>query len=195
MEFNLAKVQDAVIELSHEPLSPEKNFNVAIEYERLGQSAAAAGFYLRAAEYGYGTGEYDLIVYAALLRVGACIGSQGDRAHTESNNILQAIEYLPTRPEGYFLLSRFYERNQQWRECYTTAGIGLTLIEPGKPLPILVEYPGPHGLTFEKAVASWWLGRRSESIYLLKSLYELSDIDQLHRDAVEHNLRTIGVIQ
>ena len=52
---------------------------------------------------------------------------QNDRIHTVSNCILQAISYMPKRPEGYFLMSQFHERSSNWQESYTWAEMGLSL--------------------------------------------------------------------
>jgi hypothetical protein len=38
--------------LSSDSTNPEINFNIALEYEKIGQTASAISFYLRAAEYG-----------------------------------------------------------------------------------------------------------------------------------------------
>lgn len=184
-------IEQLVIELSKDSYNPEINFKIALAYEELGQTAGASSSFLRSAEYGFGS--HPLIAYASLLKLGMSIGSQGDRRFTESNNILQAIALLPTRPEGYFLLSRFYERNQQWQECYTTARVGLVFAEKKfEPLPTYVEYPGAYGLLFEQGVSAWWIGQLEESKEIFTYLLSQSDVDEVHKNACINNLRMIG---
>lgn len=152
------------------PLNPKKNFYIAVEYEKLGQTASAVGFYLRAAEYAYTNDP--IIAYTSLLRLSICMELQKDRKHTISNSIFQAIAYLPDRPEAYFLLSRFYEKNANWQKCYTYATIGLIFLDNSKvSLPTSIDaYEGDYSLEFQLAISSWWIGRKDESINRLKNL-------------------------
>jgi len=157
------QIEKLTIELSADSFNPEKNFNLALEYERLGQLASAAGFYLRAAEFGYKT--HPLIAYASLLKMALCFDQQKDRNGTVITNLLEAIAFLPGRPEAYFLLSRIYERSKKWHECYTFAELGLVASASAvnMPLPAFVDYHGSYCLKFEKAVSGWWIGRKDES--------------------------------
>ena len=157
------QIEKLTIELSSDSFNPEKNFNLALEYERLGQLASAAGFYLRAAEFGYKT--HPLIAYASLLKMALCFDQQKDRNGTVITNLLEAIAFLPGRPEAYFLLSIIYERSKKWHECYTFAELGLVASASAvnMPLPAFVDYHGSYCLKFEKAVSGWWIGRKDES--------------------------------
>jgi len=161
------KIEQLVIELSKDPFNPVLNFEVAVEYEKQNQTASAVSFYLRTAEYGYVT--HPTLVYASLLKVAHCFDDQNDRQATVSNCLLQAVAYLPYRPEGYFLLAQFHERLGQWQECYTWANIGLHN-QLNSPLPVHVGYEGQYVLLFEKAISAWWIGRKDESLELLHKL-------------------------
>jgi tetratricopeptide (TPR) repeat protein len=184
------KINEIIERLSKDPFNPELNFEAALEYERTGQSASAVSFYLRAAEYGYDT--HQTIAYTSLLKVANCFENQNDRKHTVSNCILQAIAYLPERQEGYFLLSRFHERNGDWQECYTFAQVGLSKrASIPAHLPADVQYPGRFGLLYEKAISGWWLGRAKESEDLFKDLL-CQVISDEYRLSIEDNLRRIG---
>lgn len=120
-----------------------------------------------------------------------CFEDQTGREHTVNNCILQAMEYMPTRPEAYFLLSRFYERSNQWQECYTFAKLGLVYADIEDSLPVFVDYFGKYCLEFEKAVSGWWLGRLEESNYLFQQLIS-QDIDQEYKNACIYNLKRIN---
>lgn len=58
------------------------------------------------------------------------------------------------------------------------------------PLPGDVEYYGAYVLKFEKAVSSWWIGRREESQELFKEL-DLMELEPKYRASVESNLSNI----
>ena len=184
-------IEQLVVELSKDSLDPDKNLAVAVEYEKLGQTASAVSFYLRAAEYGCNT--HYLTAYAALLRVSLCIESQKNRELSVSNVLLQAIAYQPRRPEAYFLLARFHERAGNWQECYTFAKLGYEVLNrKSVPLPIDVDYPAGHyGLLFEIAISAWWVGRKNESVKLLTGLSNNPDLDDLHRAAVLNNIERL----
>lgn len=161
------RIEQLVVELSKDPFNPTLNFDVAVEYEKQNQTASAVSFYLRTAEYGHES--HPTLVYASLLKVAHCFDDQNDRQATVSNCLLQAVAYLPYRPEGYFLLAQFHERLGQWQECYTWANIGLHN-QLNSPLPVHVGYEGNYVLLFEKAVSAWWIGRKDESFELLHKL-------------------------
>jgi FkbM family methyltransferase len=166
------------------------NFDVAVEYEKQNQTASAVSFYLRTAEYGLEL--HPSLVYTSLLKVAHCFDDQNDRQGTVSNCLLQAVGYLPYRPEAYFLLAQFHERLGQWQECYTWAQLGLHQ-QQYSPLPADVGYEGQYVLKFEKAVSAWWIGRKDESIELLEMLSNMKDISPAYKYSVLHNLDRLGL--
>jgi hypothetical protein len=185
-------IEKLIVNASSDALNPTKNFEIALEYEKLGQTASAVGFYLRAAEYGYKTNS--LITYTSLLKISICIEGQNDRKHTVSNVILQAMAYLPERPEAYFLLSKFYEKDAGWQECYTYAALGIKALEnPLVKLPVVLgEYHGEYSLEFQAAISAWWIGRREESIERLVKLSTRDDLSYTYKVAVDDNLKKLG---
>lgn len=185
-------IEKLIVNASSDALNPTKNFEIALEYEKLGQTASAVGFYLRAAEYGYKTDA--LITYTSLLKISICIEGQNDRKHTVSNVILQAMAYLPERPEAYFLLSKFYEKDAGWQECYTYATLGIKALEnPLVKLPVVLgEYHGEYSLEFQAAISAWWIGRKEESIERLTKLSGRNDLSYTYKVAVDDNLKKLG---
>lgn len=182
-------IEQLVVDASIDPLDPEKNLAIAVEYEKLGQTASAVGFYLRAAEYGYKTDP--LLTYAALLRVSICIEGQRDRSLTVSNVLLQAIAYMPDRPEAYLLMSKFYERSNAWQESYTFAVMGLWYTRQLFDLPVDVGYPGWFALEFQQAIAAWWIGRKDESLRMLRDLSQSRFVTAEYAEAVASNLERL----
>ena len=103
---------------------------------------------------------------------------------------MQAIAYLPNRPEAYFLVSRIKERNKEYQECYTYAELGLLFATTtyNQPLPGYVEYNGSYCLLFEKAVAGWWIGRRDESKILFEHLLDNYEMSQEYVNGCLNNM-------
>lgn len=184
------EIKDLVTELSKSPFDPVLSFVIAQEYERLGQTASAVSFYLRTAEYGYYS--HPEYVYTALLRSAKCFEAQTNREHTVWNLLLKAAAYLPKRPEAWFIQSQRYEKESKWQECYTHAEVGLSLASDRVTnLPADVGYYGKYVLEFEKAVSSWWIGRKDESIAIFKSLVSQPNIAPQYRSSILSDLKNI----
>lgn len=183
------RIEKLIVELSENPFNPELNFKVAEEYAAHNQLASAVSFYLRCMEYGYGS--HPLHVYTSLLKLANCFETQKDRQWTVSGAILQAVSYLPDRPEAWFYLSRFYERKGEWQESYTYAQVGLSVGHSAPPLPSSTDYPGDYALNFQKGVAAWWIGRKNESKDIFEMLLRLNISDE-YRSSINYNLERLG---
>lgn len=181
-------IEKLIEDASQDMFNPLLNFEIAKKYEELGQTASAVSFYLRAAEYGYDS--HPIVVYSSLLKIAHCFEDQIGREYSVSNALLQAIQYMPSRPEGYFLLSRFYERSQKWQECYTFAEVGMMYTTRLDQLPVDIEYPGAFAFLFEKAVSGWWLGRREEAAQIFNDLLK-QDIPENYISAIKYNIDRI----
>jgi hypothetical protein len=171
------------------PESPEVNFYMGCHYHYIKQTASAVSYYLRAAERTHD----ELMRYEALLRAGMCFDSQGSRNNSVEGMLQHAVALMPTRPEGYFYLSRFYERAQRWFDAYLISTIGdkLAIRRPSK-LRTVLDYPGFYGIVFEKAVASWWTGLCEESRNIFKYLSIYEPLDYIHKQAVVTNLKQLN---
>lgn len=182
-----------LIEYIKNPGDPEINFSLAIYYHNHGQTASAVSYYLRTAE----RTDDDLLKYECLIRASMCFDTQGCRSFTVRGLLQHAIAILPKRPEAYYLLSRFYEREnkvESWKESYFIASIGHAVCEfdNNPPLRTQVDYPGNYAILFEKAVSSWWCGLCDESRELFIYLRDNYDLDEIHRNSVEHNLQKLN---
>ena len=188
-QFNA--INDLIVKFSNDPFNPVLSFRLAVEYERIGQTASAVSFYLRTAEYGYHThGEH---VYASLLKASQCFQNQTGREHTVRNLMEKAIAYSPKRPEAWFLLARYYEQNKKWQEAYTAAEVGIqNLPSIFFPLPVDVDYPGDFCLPFEKAVAAWWVGRQDESEKIFRNLLQ-QNLPDTYRNAIKANMDRLNM--
>lgn len=183
-------IEKAITELASDAHNPEKNFNAGLAYNEIGQTASAVSFFLRAAEYGYN--KTDLIVYTSLIKMSQCFLSQLEREHTVENCLKQAIAYMPKRPEAYLFLSEFLERKKHFDQAYLWANIGLAFVDEAKnnPLPVDVGYV-EYGLSFEKAVSAWWVGRKDESEEIFENLLDSYEMSVDHVNSSLYNLKTI----
>lgn len=172
------------------PEDPQINFNLAREYESLGQTGSAISFYLRTAERSQET----LLQYESLLRMSLCFQQQRTRDDSRKTLLQKAIMLDDTRPEAWFLLSQLLESRQEWQDSYNTANIGLKLSNLSQP-PLITDvgYPGDYGLLFQKGVAAWWVGHREESRKIMHDL-RFGNYNLLSNflNAVNRNLEVCG---
>lgn len=171
--------------------NPEYNYQLAREYHKINQTAAAISFYLRCAD----RTENKVLAYECLLLMYFCFASQNNRPYTEKGLLEKAISILPKRPEAYFLLSRYHEYRKEYAESYTIAEIGLNICDfDSEPLRENCEYYGKYLLIFEKAVSSWWWGKSMECRKLFHSLVDeyWNEMDENHKKCVEDNITRLG---
>lgn len=193
IESLIPKQQDELSKLLYEyvqdPEDPECNFKLGVYYENQGQTATAISYYLRTAER---TND-NLLSYECLLRASICFDKQGTRNFTVKGLLQHAVALEPKRPEGYFLLSRYYERKEEWHDCFMIASVGDKVsLYNNQPLRTWVDYPGDYGILFQKAISSWWCGLCDESKKLLLNLKKDYDLNQHYLDVVNNNLQRIG---
>jgi len=170
-----------------DPENIENNLNLAIYYHEIDQTASATSYYLRAAE----KTEDDLVKYLCILRAAMCFTKQGCRNFTVKGLYQHALAIMPKRPEGYFLLSRFYEREGNYHDSYLIASLGEQAIEEFEKLSLDVEYPGMYGILFQKAVSSWWCGLCDESRNIFQNLKNNYEMDEIHTQSVDDNLNRL----
>lgn len=168
--------------------NPETNWALASEYDKLGQTASAISFYLRAAERTTDR----LLQYECLLKIAKCFIQQGNRTNTVRGLYKHAMCLLPERPEAYYLSSKLNEQSHWYIESYMNAETGLNFSKEGlPPLRTHVGYPGRYGLLFQKAVASWWWGKHKECEELFLELKYKHPLDQIHLAAVNNNIKNL----
>ena len=101
--------------------------------------------------------------------------------------------FLPNRPEAYYLLARFARRKEWWQDCYVNADLCLRFCDFSvKPLRTDVEYPGKHGLLFEKSVSGWWWGKSDESRSLLQEILINYDLNDYEYSMICDKIKEIG---
>jgi tetratricopeptide (TPR) repeat protein len=167
------------------PFDPTLNFQVGRYYEHTQDYSSALSFYLRSAEYSDEP-------YTALIRVAKCIDKQGRRPYSAKHAYQNALANDPTRPEAYLYLSMWYESKQEWQDAYVMASMGLTHGH-SQPSILDADYLGSYMLTFQKAVAAWWIGRTMEARELLQELVLQRDtMTPRYVELVQNNITSLG---
>ncbi len=182
---------DTLKKYSFDVENAQYNFDLALEYDKIGHTASAISFYLRAAELS----DDPELSYTALLKMGLCFEKQGNRNQTATGLYKQAISCIPERPEAYYLLSKNHTNNNLHHEAYTMIEIAISIIDPElNSLSYDVEYPGYHGLIYQKAISSWWWGKKQESRDLFKLLFQnyWDVLDENSKDVVIDNISRLG---
>lgn len=187
----MGKMNDLIAQYAQNTENAEINFALALEYEAIGQTASALSYFLRASERTTDT----LLAYECLLKIGLCFERQGKRGNSVRGAYKHAVCLLPKRPEAYFLLARYYERTGDHVSGYLFAEQGLYFCDSGyePKLRTNVEFPGKYALIFQKAVSAWWWGKPDESRRLFLELWDNHPLDDIHKVAVENNLKTLNV--
>ena len=169
-----------------------KNGNTALElgcyHEDQDQLAGAISYYLEAADLT----NNPILEYESILRAALCFEKQGGREGTMFNLLYRAVSILPTRPEAVFHLLRILNIKQRFYEAYALAESHLTrfsLLE--NRLVKDCNYPGLHGIEFEKAVAAWWIGNFEEAREIIYKIY-INNYNPGYTSLAFNNLRKIG---
>ena len=189
VDVSSANLNQLLLEYALDTENPIKNFNMGMWYEHHRHNAPALSYFLRCAER---TDDLDL-AYEALIHASNAYDRQGTRDLTAKGLLQQALCVMPRRPEAYYLLARFSEKRQWWQDCYIMCQWALEFCDfDCAPLHTDVEYPGKHGLLFEKQQAAWWWGKGTETRSLLQDMKNNYDLDQNYYDIVGNTLMSLG---
>lgn len=152
------------------------NFNLAREYETLQALPAAISFYLRAAERGD-----DALAYTCLVSIADLLKKQGNRENSVEHYLKQAIALNPSDYQAYYNLSKLYEEQKNWQNCYLISTIGYNAT-------------GSVYLKFQLALSSWWCHKPEESRSLFRDLAfnDWYSLDTKHQTSVQRNLSSLG---
>lgn len=175
-KFENIKIHPLLKQAILEPYNATANILLGEHYYVEKHYASALAHFLRGAE----RSEDSDIVYEGLIKAAQCLGKLGRRPFSEESLLINAITYHPQRPEAYFFISQYYEKQQKWFEAYNFAAIGKGHINNKKETITNIEYPGDYVFTFLMAINANRLKRIEESRSLF---FEL---------ATEHNGELVG---
>lgn len=170
----------------------QKNFNLAVWYENQNHLTPAMSYFLRASE----RTEDNLLAYESLIRGFFCFDNQGHREVSAQSMLHQALLVDPKRPEAYYLLSRYFEKKQDWMHSYMFANLGIQIAEHNNiSLQTDVGYLGKYALLFQKVVSGWWWGKAQECRDILKDLVDnyWDQMPKYYQDTVENNFSRLGL--
>jgi hypothetical protein len=168
------------------PFDSYLNFQLGDYYYMKGHTAASLSLFLRCAEYG---DDKDLI-YESLLKAAMCLTLQGKRLKTEKSAYENAISFQPDRPEAYFLISQYYEKQKDWFMSNHYADLALYYKDNLKPTKTNIGVDGKYVFLFQKAVSCWWVGqvKKSKEIFL-DLTYDYGDVlNEKFKNLVKQNL-------
>lgn len=169
--------------------NPILNYKLGLEYEKIGHTASAISFFLRAAE----RTEDSLLTYECLIRMGHCFDRQKNRAFTAKSMYRRAITVMPDRPEAYYFLCKFFAYESNYTDCYMLCKLALHTCKETHYNDLNVGYPGSWGMIYHEAISSWWYGKTHHAFKLFKLLRNRywNQLDDYHKDSIKANLFNI----
>tara|TARA_R110000744_G_scaffold169383_2_gene287243 strand:- start:322 stop:897 length:576 start_codon:yes stop_codon:yes gene_type:complete len=186
----MKKLKNLLHNYINSPLDPYTNMELGLEYEKIGQGAAALSFFLRTAELTYE--DNPKLAYCCIIKNWKQLNNTTRRPNEEKSQLETAIAFLPKRPEAYYHLSTLYSKEKLWKKAYMHSCLGLEFTNVTS-LPYDVYYPGDYMLLFQKALSSWYLGQRKESAKLWQKLSGMSDVSQYHMKIIQQNMVYLNV--
>lgn len=162
--------------------NPQKIYNLAREYDKLEQGAAAFSWYLRAADMSPGVTscekwlQYKCMIFSAFI-----YERNPGRNHSVDGLYKIAIETMPERPEAYYYMAEFKKKNNDWREALMYSAIGISnskmFLDPMDDNDL--NFPGVGDLELIYANAKWKTDGRDSSKNLAFDIkYRKEDISE-----------------
>lgn len=184
---------NTIYEYINDPNNPLTNFVLASKYKEIGQTAGAISFFLRCADR---SGDNLDLAYESLIHIGKCFDIQGNRFEHVRCMYRQAISILPQRPEAYYMLANFENWHKQYQVAYMLCNIAIKTCKFDNPkFKLESSYPGSWGLIYEKAVSSFWQGKKQEvrDCYhtLVKNYWDV--LDEYHKEKVKDKFTRLGI--
>lgn len=181
-------------EYAQDSENPSLNFDLGIYYFEIHQYTSAMSFLLRTAEMS----DNKKMVYHSLVLVAVCLNRIGRRRASEKTALLNAIAYSPLNYEGHYLLSQWYEQEQDYFNCYTSARMSEDIYEKINKgsesyLKKILEIE-PYKMKFQIAFSQWWIGRFSDS---RKGFFDLANeyadvMNENYKEMVQGNITRLG---
>lgn len=187
----LDSLHDMLLKYVNDPSDPNLNYQIGREYERIGHTAAAISYLLRAAE----RTKDRLMAYECLIRIANCFDRQGNRPNTTRDMYRAAIAWMPERPEAYYLMAKKQENEGNNSESYMYASLGHEMEIKQKNLKDLdVGFIPEWGLPFTKTRSGWWIGKTNQTRRELQDLIDhyYKDMDKYHQDLLEQRVIYVG---
>jgi len=148
----------------NDPNNPQTNIDMGLFYYNIGQTAAAVGFFIRAAE----RSDNDDLQYECMMLCADCFDKQGTRGISVKGMLKHAVSINPRRPEAYLKLALAEEMTDvasNWFDSYMVSGLALEFCDFDlEPLQYSTTFVGRYALLFQKAHTAWWCGLTDETL-------------------------------
>lgn len=172
----------------NDPHNPLKNFKLGYDYERLGQTAAAVSFYLRAAE----KTDETFLQYECFLRLARCFELQKNRNFTVTGLFQRAITIEPTKPEAYFFLAKHHLDTGDHQSAFLYSTIGMSLYKPNdNEFVSKVNFSDIDELLYIRAISGWYVGFYNQSKQWLLKLQKDSKLSDTYQKDIEKFLQDV----
>lgn len=173
-----------------DPYNADINFIIANAYQENEQYAAAISFYMRAAEYAEHSEKK--LIYKSLISAAELFLKLGARITSVKSLVLQASSILPHDPIAYNLLSKVYEIEKNWIECYVACEKGLYnyLLQANE---IEFDTKLEEELLFNLATSSYYIGKLDKAKLLFGYLdYKKLDYSKWIQEGIKRSLEYVG---
>ena len=177
-------LEEYLHEYIRDPENPETNWNLAMAYLDINQTASAYSFLQRCADRS--RDNLDL-AYECLIHIGFIFDRQGNRLEHVRCMYRHAISLLPRRPEAYYMLANFDNWNKGYPQSYHVCRQALELCDfDSPPFRRKCRYPGKWGVIYENVVTCWHYGKLKEYRLGLTDLHDnyLDKMDEVHANDV-----------
>lgn len=154
---------------------PNIMFDLAREYEKMGHTAIALSFYLRAAEY-YAEKEKS---YECIVRMGICFYAQKNRDFSTNGRFYHAAALMPERPEAYYMLSKLNMEKHNWVDSLMYTNLCISSYQ--RVGELLSSFDGVfnlHDLLYNRAVCLYEMGNIKESNEEFDNILTKNDISE-----------------
>jgi tetratricopeptide (TPR) repeat protein len=180
-------LQEKLYKYIQNPESALENYELGLEYDRLGQLASAVSFYIRTAE----KAQDSELIYSSLILAASCFERQQRRKYTVEGLLQHAVSIFPTRPEAHFHLCKLYEQTKKWRELILHATMGLSSQAIDKN--DVLQYPGKASLLFYRALGNYQIGLFEKAkTGFLELAYLEQDVGIIYKTLSRNNLINLG---
>lgn len=165
--------------LNKNPDDSRSVFYLAQTLRLMGQNRKSRELYLQRSKMG----GWDEEVYYARF----CAAAQCEDPNQKMRELLEAWESRPFRLEALHACIREMNANKMHHAAYLLSNVAL---QPPPPTELLFVHLDvwDWGMTFERSIAAWWVGKKDECKALCEQLLSNPNVPQNVRDAVEKNI-------
>lgn len=174
-----------------DPEDPISNFNLAIKYYNINQTAAAVSFFLRCAER---TLDKNL-AYECMIHIGDCFASQGKREEHTKYMYQVALNILPKRYEAYYKLVSICIEKKDFITAHNHCSVALEICDFESPKFKFDngDYRDPKVyFLFEQGHSAWWNGQSEKAASIFYNLKKNYILEKQMELLVDQNLEKIS---